>query len=83
MAPRGWTHWRMRERPSKGCRSQEYWSGPLLREAGASWSCSSSSPLVCGRACSRSDAARGDEDEAAEGTEGVLGRKRRRSLWSD
>ena len=43
-----------------------FWLSSLLM-AKASWSCSSSSPLVCGRACSRSEAARGDEDEAADG----------------
>lgn len=57
-----------------------FWLSSLLM-AKASWSCSSSSPLVWGRACSRSEAARGDEDEAAQGTsEGVWGRMQ---WWGD
>ncbi len=47
------------------CVAVTFWLSSRLM-AKASWSCSSSSPLVWGRACSRSDAARGDEDEAAD-----------------
>lgn len=45
--------------------------------AKANWSCSSSSPLVWGRACSRSEAARGDEDDAT----GKRGKQWVSSLW--
>lgn len=41
--------------------------------ARASCSCSSSSPLVVGRACSRSGASRGEEEEAKERRAGGSG----------
>lgn len=53
-----------------------FWLSSLLI-ANASCSCSSSSPLVWGRACSRSEAARGDEDDAGErSTKQLEGRAR-------
>lgn len=56
--------------------SSTFWLSSLLI-ANASCSCSSSSPLVWGRACSRSEAARGDEDDAGErSTKQLEGRAR-------
>lgn len=44
------------------------WSASSLLMARASWSCSSSSPLLCGQACSASGG--GPEPTAAEEAEG-------------